>query len=600
MTVGSPRLIGSLIRRAPALWAVNAVLWTAIWTMPVLVGLITREFFDSLAGEDTFSITTLVLLVAAYGLGRIVMVVIGMHIDVHFLFRTGARLRRNMFARILSLPGAQAVDEASGEVITRFREDVEHVEETTTWSVDMIGALGFSVAAMAVMVSVDVFMTVLVFVPLVLVIFFAERAGSAIRRYREAAREATGRVTEAVGEAFTSVQSIKVAGAERSVTNHLRRLNDDRRHLMVRDRVLEAILESIFWNTVNIGTGIILILAATRLGPDGSFTVGDFSLFVFFMGMATDVVHIVGLFIAKLKQASVAFARMVGLMQGAPPEDLVATADLGLTGTLPALPEAPRSTAGRLEKLEVRGLSFHYPSTSHGIRDVDLDIERGTFTVITGRIGSGKTTLLRAILGLVSPDAGSIRWNGVLVEEPDRFFVPPHAAYTPQVPRLFSMSLRDNLLMGLAVSDDELLATIDTVAMGPDIAHMPAGLNTEVGPQGVRLSGGQIQRTAAARMLVRRPDLLVFDDLSSALDVETEKQLWDGLLAEDPGATSLVVSHRHPALRRAEQIVVLVDGRIESVGRLDALLETSAELRRLWVGETPSTDSRDGNAPVAG
>ena len=285
-----------------------------------------------------------------------------------------------------------------------------------------------------------------------------------------------------------------------------------------------------------------------------------------------------------MRQAGVSFERMAGVLRGAPIETLTAPADLQLRGTLPALPEAPRTAAGRLERLEVRGLTFRYPGSENGVFDVDLDIARGSFTVVTGRIGSGKTTLLRALLGLVKMDAGEMKWNGMVVDEPDRFFVPPHAAYTPQVPKLFSMTLRDNLLMGLAVSDDELLAAIDTAVMTPDLAHMVAGLGTQVGPQGVRLSGGQVQRTAAARMLVRKPDLLVFDDLSSALDVETEGRLWDGLLRKHADTTSLVVSHRHPALRRADQIVVMVGGRVESVGTLDELLVKSPELQRLWVG----------------
>ncbi|NNF88209.1 MAG: ABC transporter ATP-binding protein [Acidimicrobiia bacterium] len=596
MTVRAPQLIAGLARTFRWGWLANVFLWTTIWTMPVLVGLITREFFDNLEGEIGFSITTLVVLMSAYGLGRITVMVIAMHNDVHFMFRVGALQRRNMFARILTLPGAQAIEAAPGEIITRFREDVEHVEETTSWTVDMVGAVVFSVVAVSILMTIDAGMTVLVFLPLVVVIFLAERAGTAIRKYREAAREATGKVTEALGEAFGSVQSIKVAGAERSIVDHLSVLNDERRHLMVRDRVLQAVLESLFWNTVNIGTGLILIVAASRLQSGGSFTVGDFALFVFLMGMATDVVHIVGLFIARIRQAGVSFERMARLLRGAPPETLVAPADLQLRGDLPALPEAPRTAAGRLERLEIRGLTFHYPGTEHGIDDVSFDIERGSFTVVTGRIGSGKTTLIRAILGLVATEHGERTWNGMLIEEPDRFFVPPHSAYTPQVPKLFSMSLRDNLLMGLGVSDEELVAAIETAVMGPDLAHMPAGLDTQVGPQGVRLSGGQVQRTAAARMLVRKPDLLVFDDLSSALDVDTEKRLWEGLLRDDPSITSLVVSHRHPALRRADQIIVMVGGRVESIGTLDDLLRTSPELQRLWVGEP----NGNGNGNPAG
>ena len=114
---------------------------------------------------------------------------------------------------------------------------------------------------------------------------------------------------------------------------------------------------------------------------------------------------------------------------------------------------------------------------------------------------------------------------------------------------------------------------------------MPEGLDTLVGPLGMRLSGGQIQRTAAARMFVRDPELLVFDDLSSALDVDTEKTLWERLFAEHGESTALVVSHRRPALQRADQIIVLDNGRMVAAGKLEELLATSPEFRNLWETE---------------
>ncbi len=187
---------------------------------------------------------------------------------------------------------------------------------------------------------------------------------------------------------------------------------------------------------------------------------------------------------------------------------------------------------------------------------------------------------------ILPASAGEIRWNGESVAEPAAFFTPPRSAYTAQAPLLFSESLRDNILMGLPEEQVDLPGAVWAAALEKDVADLSAGLDTLIGAKGVKISGGQLQRAAAARMFVRQPELLVFDDLSSALDVETERTLWERLF-ENGGrdATYLVVSHRKPALRRADRILVLKDGRVEAEGRLDELLESCEEMRRLWHGD---------------
>ncbi|MUL35001.1 ATP-binding cassette domain-containing protein [Gloeocapsopsis dulcis] len=590
------QLLWRMILYTPRLYLADTILWLFIMGLPAIPGLLVREFFNTLTHDSQLNLSpqTLVALLLATGLARILAIFTGRVTKTQHRFTMSSLLRHNLLAQLLQRPGAQPlstnhkVDPVSpGEVLSYFREDANQVEDNVVGTNEILGEGVFALIALVILLSVNVWLTLFVFLPLVAIAIVIQRAETRIKRYRRASRQATQNVTGLIGEIFSSVQAIQVAGAEQPVLVRFRQLNQQRQRLMVQDQVFTAILNSILQNLVSLGIGLILLMTALS-GSAIEISVGDFALFVYYLSFVTEFISSLGSFLALSKQTKVSFERMGSLVQ----DDGVVTAtslvapqplyldDLwGQKPQLPLVVQPYRDAQSYLNELKAVNLTYFYPGTNQGIVDINLTLQRGSITVITGRIGAGKTTLLRVLLGLLPKQAGTIYWNGKEVTDPTNFFVPPRSAYTPQVPQLFSGTLQENITLGWQQGNIE--QAIALAAFDRDLATMPEGLETVIGNKGMRLSGGQLQRAAAARMFVHQPELLVFDDLSSALDIETEQLVWSRLFAASTAEatqhtpqwqpTCLAVSHRHAVLRRAGRVIVLAEGRVIAEGSFDEI-----------------------------
>lgn len=548
-----------LMRNDPRAFAIAWSQWVLFHMAPLPVGWLLKVVLDRFT--DGTPDTPWVLLAALVGceVGRWALFV-SAAVQWHGAWVGWTTTPRvNALTSLATGSGASAgrLPGSPGEAVSRFRDDTQDLALVLDIWLDISGAVLAAGIALAVIASIDPLAALSIAVPVGVALAVSARLGPQLRQWRRAAREATSAVTSFIGDTFGSILAVKAGGAEDAVDRRFTALNAQRAVVARRDQLGSELIRSLGYGTGEVTIGLVLLLVAGSFRR-GDLSVGDIGLFASYVGVIAGVPKWAGRLGAYMRQADVSVDRLAELIDG----DRIAPVRAVTTHLRSGPPPLVGPSVGsdhRLQELAVRGLTVVHGASGRGVTSVDLTVRRGELVVVTGKVGAGKSTLLRGILGLVEVAAGEVRWNGQVVADPSTTLVPPRVAYLPQVPRLFSETLAETVLLGLP--DEELDRALWLACLEDDLERMPDGARTLIGPRGLRLSGGQVQRTGAARALVRRPELLVVDDLSSALDVETEIRLWDRFRSGG-GRTALLVSHRRHVLDTADRVIELADGRV--------------------------------------
>jgi ABC-type multidrug transport system fused ATPase/permease subunit len=444
-----------------------------------------------------------------------------------------------------------------GEVVGRAMDADRFVRYADRW-VDFLISL---VVVVVTAVAAQSWLAAGVLVAVLVVSAAVSALGSPVAgRSAASSSYARARFGRALVSALESARTVKLAAATPAVHRHLRQVDSGRVDAAVREHRVQAVLD---------GLPIVIVQCAVVAGWL-VYLLGGWDLSTALL-VTTAVAgfdwfgRVAGAVITEAPGTRAWVEATSRLAGGADLIELPPGVDL-VHGTAPE-PVGPERQP--LAELELSGLTAVHDDGTLGVEDVDLTVRAGELVLLLGRIGSGKSSLLAALAGLVD-HTGSLRWNGKEVGDPQLFLRPGQVAYVAQVPRVLSGTFGDNLRLD---HERDVTLPVEDARLAEDIRDA-GGIEALVGHRGVRLSGGQVQRLALARALATSAELVLADDVSSALDARTEVELWEALRSR--GATVLASTSKRAALKQADRVVVLADGRVTATGPW-------SELAKEWV-----------------
>ncbi|HET6762743.1 MAG TPA: ABC transporter ATP-binding protein [Longimicrobiaceae bacterium] len=477
--------------------------------------------------------------------------------------RVETDLRDALFGHLLRLDAGFYNTHSTGETMSRATNDLGAVRMVAGPAyMYLVNTAVFSVFALVRMVWIDPRMTAVSLIPMLLLPPVTLRFGTIIHERFEGIQQQFGVLSTMAQENLAGARIVKAYGQEADQTERFRVLSADYMHR----NVALAKTSGLFYPLLTLLAGLAMALSLWLGGRQiaaGRITVGDFVLFVLYLGMLSWPLIALGWVVNLFQRGAASMGRVTAIMQAQP---AVASPEGGY---------APDEVRGEIEFREV---TFHYPGVEREVlRGVSFVVPAGSTVAIVGPTGSGKSTVVSLLARLYDPGAGQVLLDGVPLPRWDLDRLRRAIALVPQDTFLFSASIAENLALGLDGPADadampQVRAAARVARLDDSVQEFPAGYGTLLGERGINLSGGQKQRAALARAVARDAPLLVLDDALSAVDTHTEAEILEGLRGVMAGRTSVIVSHRVTAVKDADLILVLDDGRVAERGTHDELL----------------------------
>jgi ATP-binding cassette, subfamily B, multidrug efflux pump len=494
-------------------------------------------------------------------LGQIVASIAAVYFGSRTAMSFGRDLRGAIFHRVGTFSARETAHFGAPSLITRNTNDVQQVQMLVVMGATlMVGASIMCVGGIVMALNQDLELSWLLAVSVpVLAVAITLIVIRMVPQFRRMQKR-IDTVNRVLREQIAGIRVVRAFVREPHERTRFGAANDQLTESGLRTGRLMVLFFPTVMLVLNLSSVAVLWVGAGLI-DDGTTQIGSLTAFLTYLAQILMSVMMATFMVMMVPRASVCAERITEVLQ---------------TKTSVVPPVAPvRQTRARAE-LEFRNVSFQYPGAAAPVLcDIDLSVGPGTTTAIVGSTGAGKSTLVSLIPRLFDVTSGAVLIDGVDVRELDPELLWRRVGLVPQRAYLFSGTVASNLRYGdQDATDDELWAALSVAQAREFVAAMPGGLDADIAQGGTNVSGGQRQRLAIARALVRRPEIFLFDESFSALDVGTDARLRAALRPVTRDAAVVVVASRISTIREADQIAVLDKGRLVGVGRHDELLDS--------------------------